>query len=376
MCLTTQQTIYKHVSKYLKQTSMKKLNILLFTLISVFISCSDSGDDQDPSENQTIAEITTKNATEINFESAISGGIISNSGNAEITEKGVLISETQIPEVGNSTRIVNNSQNNDFDVNLSNLEPNTSYNIRAYAINEIGIGYGENINFTTTDLLVQGNGVTDIDNNQYPTIIYDGYEWSTKNLEVEKYRNGDIIPQVQDQTQWANLTTGAWCYYENNSANGTTYGKLYNYHAVNDSRGLAPEGWHVANGGDYYRLTNFLIDNGFNCWDNDTNNYLGKSIASTTLWSSTGVSPNSCSPLSGNLSDNNSSGFNALPAGSRDSSGTFNDITGATRWWTGGSSATNQYIDFVDLIGHIGDGFRNTGSALQVSGMSVRIVKD
>lgn len=355
---------------------MKKLNILLFTLISVFISCTDSEDDQKTTENQTIAEITTKNVTEITFENAISGGIISTNGNAEITEKGILINANEIPVVGNSTRITNSTQNNDFDVNISNLEPNTSYNIRAYAINEIGVGYGESINFTTTDLLVQGNGVTDIDNNQYPTIIYDGDEWSTKNLEVEKYRNGDVIPQVQDQTQWENLTTGAWCYYENNSANGTTYGKLYNYHAVNDPRGLAPQGWHVATGGDYFRLTNFLIDNGFNCSPTDTTNSLGKAIASTTLWSPTGVSPNGCSPLSGSLADNNRSGFNALPAGSRDSSGIFNDITGATRWWTGGSSASNQFIDFVDLIGHLRTGFRDTGSALQVSGMSVRIVKD
>jgi uncharacterized protein (TIGR02145 family) len=354
---------------------MKKLNILFIILISIFISCSDSGDEQDINENQTIAEITTKNVTEITFEKAISGGIISTNGNSEITEKGILINANEIPEVGNSARIVISTQNNNFDVNLSNLETNTSYNIRAYAINEIGIAYGQNLNFTTTELLVQGNGVTDIDNNQYPSIIYDGYEWSTKNLEVEKYRNGDVIPQVQDQTQWANLTTGAWCYYENNPANGTTYGKLYNYHAVNDTRGLAPQGWHVATGGNYYRLTNFLIDNGFNCYETDTNS-LGKAIASRTLWSSTGVSPNACSPLSRNLSDNNQSGFNGLPSGSRDSSGIFNGITGAARWWTGGSPASNQYIGFVDLIGHIRLGFRATGSAQQVSGMAVRIVKD
>ena len=354
---------------------MKKLNILLFTLITVFISCSDSGDDQATNENQTIAEITTKNVTEITFQNAISGGIISTNGNAEITEKGILINANEIPVVGNSTRITNSTQNNDFDVNLSNLEPNTSYNIRAYAINEIGVGYGENINFTTTDLLIQGNGVTDIDNNQYPTIIYDGDEWSTKNLEVEKYRNGDVIPQVQDKTQWANLTTGAWCYYENNSANGTTYGKLYNWHAVNDSRGLAPQGWHVATSGDYYNLTNFLIKNGFNCWDNNTGNYLGKSIASKILWSPH-FSPNNCSPLSGNLSDNNTSGFNALPSGSRNSSGEFNGITDATRWWTKGASATDQFIDFTDLISHLPAAFRLNGSALQVSGMAVRIVKD
>ena len=97
---------------------MKKLNILFIILISIFISCSDSGDEQDINENQTIAEITTKNVTEITFEKAISGGIISTNGNSEITEKGILINANEIPEVGNSARIVISTQNNNFDVNL------------------------------------------------------------------------------------------------------------------------------------------------------------------------------------------------------------------------------------------------------------------
>ena len=354
---------------------MKKIKILFLSLIAFSYSCSDSADDQSTNQHQTVAEIATKVATEISFNSAKSGGIIVTNGGVVITEKGVLINKTETPVVGNSLRIVNITNNDNFDVNLSNLLPNTTYKIRAYAINEIGIGYGETISFTTTDLLVQGNGVTDIDNNQYPTIIYDGYEWSIKNLNVGHYRNGDVIPQVQNATEWANLTTGAWCYYANNSANGTIYGKLYNYHAVNDPRGLAPVGWHVATGGNFYRLTNFLIENGFNCFGTDSNN-LGKAIASKTLWSTTGIPPTNCSPLSGSLSTNNSSGFNGLPSGSRDSSGSFYGITGATRWWTGGSSATNPYIDFVDLVGHIKEGFRTGGSALQVSGMSVRIVKN
>ncbi len=354
---------------------MKNLKILFLSLIAFSYSCSDNADDQSTNQNQTVAEIATKDATAISFDSAKSGGIISTDGAVAITEKGVLINKTETPVVGNSLRIVNSTNSDNFDVNLSNLDPNTTYKIRAYAINEIGIGYGETKSFTTTDLLVQGNGVTDIDNNQYPTIIYDGYEWSTRNLNVEHYRNGDIIPQVQNPTEWANLTTGAWCYYANNSANGIIYGKLYNYHAVNDPRGLAPVGWHVAYGGDFYRLTTFLIENGFNCFGTDVNN-LGKAIASKTLWSSTGISPTNCSPLSGTLSTNNSSGFNGLPSGSRDSTGSFNGITGRTSWWTGGSSATNPYIAFVDLVGHIKEGFRTGGSALQVSGMSVRIVKN
>jgi uncharacterized protein (TIGR02145 family) len=80
-----------------------------------------------------------------------------------------------------------------------------------------------------------------------------------KNLNVSKYKNGDIIPQVTDGTQWANLTTGAWCWYNNDSATyAATYGKLYNWYAVNDPRGLAPEGWHVPSDGEWNILIKYL----------------------------------------------------------------------------------------------------------------------
>ena len=75
-----------------------------------------------------------------------------------------------------------------------------------------------------------------------PTTVIGTQQWMKENLEVVTYRNGDIIPQVTDATAWAALTTGAWCWYDNDPANGATYGKLYNWYAVNDSRGLAPKG--------------------------------------------------------------------------------------------------------------------------------------
>ena len=69
--------------------------------------------------------------------------------------------------------------------------------------------------------------------------------WALINLDVATYRNGDAIPQVQDGYAWSNLTSGAWCYYENTTTYGSTYGKLYNWYAVNDARGLAPNGYHI-----------------------------------------------------------------------------------------------------------------------------------
>jgi hypothetical protein len=82
--------------------------------------------------------------------------------------------------------------------------------------------------------------------------------WTTKNLDVATYRNGDVISQVSDKDAWANLTTGAWCYYENDAKNGVKYGKLYNWYAVNDARGLAPAGWHVPTDYEWEVLSTFL----------------------------------------------------------------------------------------------------------------------
>ncbi|MGG7036888.1 MAG: fibrobacter succinogenes major paralogous domain-containing protein [Flavobacterium sp.] len=81
--------------------------------------------------------------------------------------------------------------------------------------------------------------------------------WMMTNLDVTVYRNGDPIPHVQDPKEWATLTTGAWCYYENKEANGKVYGKLYNWYAVNDRRGLAPDGWHIPSDTEW----NSLIEN-------------------------------------------------------------------------------------------------------------------
>ncbi len=102
------------------------------------------------------------------------------------------------------------------------------------------------------------NRVRDIDGNTYKTVRIGNQIWMAENLNVSHYRNGDPIPQVQDTVKWTNLTTGAWCYYENNAANGYVYGKLYNWYAVNDPRGLAPKGWHVPKDGDWTVLERFL----------------------------------------------------------------------------------------------------------------------
>lgn len=92
----------------------------------------------------------------------------------------------------------------------------------------------------------------------YKSIVIGEQEWMTENLSVMCYKNGDTIPYVSDAVEWSKLTTGAWCYLDNNPANGKVYGKLYNWYAVADKRGLAPEGWHVPKEQEWTKLVDFL----------------------------------------------------------------------------------------------------------------------
>ena len=182
--------------------------------------------------------------------------------------------------------------------------------------------------------------------------------WKTKNLDVATYRNGDPIPQVTDATQWSNLNTGAWCYYENNTANGPVYGKLYNWYAVNDPRGLAPLGYHIPTDTEWITLIDFL-------GGADIGGSKMKEIG-TTHW----TTPNSGAT--------NSSGFIALPGGYRDiwiGGNLFNSIGNTGKWWSSteyGVSALSGW--FCEL------NFDNKGVSIpnytKKNGISVRCLKD
>ena len=105
---------------------------------------------------------------------------------------------------------------------------------------------------------VNNSDMVDINGNSYPTTSIGSQIWAAQNLDVNRYRNEDIIPHITNDSVWATLTTGAWCYYNNDSTLGKTYGKLYNHFAVTDPRGLSPEGWRVGSDSDWHTLSNYL----------------------------------------------------------------------------------------------------------------------
>ncbi len=177
--------------------------------------------------------------------------------------------------------------------------------------------------------------------------------WTCKNLNVHHYRNDDIIPEVRDSAEWANLTTGAWCYYNNDSALGAIYGKLYNWYAVNDPRGLAPEGWHVPTDAEWTTLTT----------------YLGGDSISGGKMKETGTSH----WQSPNAGATNESGFTALPGGALNYDGVFDLIDGYGFWWSSTETrATNAWSRALSYGStDIGRGDNHKGC-----GFSVRCIKD
>ncbi len=178
--------------------------------------------------------------------------------------------------------------------------------------------------------------------------------WMLYNLNVDKYRNGDPIPKVTDATAWTNLVTGAYCYYNNDSATyAAIYGKLYNWYAVNDSRGLAPAGWHIPTEIEWTSLTTYLG---------------GETIAGGPL-KETGTA-HWATP---NTGATNSSGFTGLPAGYRANFGSFSNVTTGAWWWTATQdNAANAWYRSTSY-GQVSIGRSSTAKQL---GASVRCIKD
>jgi len=177
--------------------------------------------------------------------------------------------------------------------------------------------------------------------------------WMTKNLDVSTFRNGDPIPQAKTDEEWVKAGDNkqpAWCYYENDPANGAKYGKLYNWYAVSDSRGLAPVGYHVPSDAEWEKLVDYLGGEG----------KAGDKMKSKQGWAEDG-------------NGTNSSGFSGLPGGTRYNYGAFIYIGEYGYWWSFTENNTNDawncYLSF-----NYGDVSRNNLN--KEEGFSVRCLRD
>jgi uncharacterized protein (TIGR02145 family) len=162
--------------------------------------------------------------------------------------------------------------------------------------------------------------VTDIDGNTYATIQIGTQVWMAENLRTARYRNGDAISNVTDDIRWGNLSSGAWCHYENDPEYEVPNGKLYNCYAVADSRKVCPAGWHVPTDAEWQQLESALGmpagELGQTGVRGEAQNLGGKMKATT-----------------------NSSGFTGLPGGYRDfTDGRFKDLGYIEFWWSASES--------------------------------------
>jgi len=206
--------------------------------------------------------------------------------------------------------------------------------------------------------------VTDIDGNVYQTVTIGTQEWMAENLKVTHYRNGDPIPHVTDAATWEGLTSGAYCEYDNDGGNVATYGRLYNWYAVDDSRNIAPEGWHVPTDEEWKQLEMYL---GMSQSEADDAGWRGTDEggklkeSGTTHWASP------------NTGATNESGFTALPGGYRFGSGYFDGMGYLAGFWssTEGSSSNAWYrgLGYDDAQVYRGYHYEHYG-------FSVRCVRD
>ena len=213
--------------------------------------------------------------------------------------------------------------------NITGLTPNTTYYFRPKAVNSLGEAHGPVKEFTTlkieeSDIVVFNPVLTygeinDIEGNVYKTIQIDDQTWMAQNLAVTKYNDGEQIPLVVDNSTWLSLDSDAYSWYANIEVK---YGALYNWYAVNSGK-LCPAGWRVPTDEDWTNLTDFFGG------DDVAGDKLKE--ATYTHW----ANPNRGS---------NSSGFTALPGGSRSSSGIYNAVKRDGYWWTSSYSDSNRGV--------------------------------
>jgi uncharacterized protein (TIGR02145 family) len=286
-----------------------KLACFMLVFILVFYCSKD--DDNPASPNVSVPVLSTDSVRMVTTISAQCCGTVTSDGGSPIIACGVCWCIDEQPTVDDNTTS-EDTKIGCFSCSITGLTSNTTYYVKAYATNSAGTGYGEVLSFTTTAL--ETGTVVDINGNTYNTVKIGNQWWMAENLKVTHYRNGDLMPNVAGNAEWQNLSTGAYCTYDNTMMHAHSYGMLYNWYAVNDSRNIAPEGWHVPNDSEWQTLIDFLG---------------GSSVAGGTMKES-----GTAHWENPNKDATNGCGFTALPGGVRYSYGKFFNIGTSGSWWS------------------------------------------
>ncbi len=221
--------------------------------------------------------------------------------------------------------------------------------------------------------------VRDIDNNDYQTVKIGDQWWMAENLRVTRYRNGDAIPTNIGNDQWENTISGAYAIYPHDKVDGinsdaemvAAYGKLYNWYAVDDSRGLCPAGWHVPSDDEWKQLEMYL---GMSEQDVNLTGYRGSPVGGKlkSIQTEPDPHPRWSSP---NTEANNESGFSGLPSGRRKDDGGYIVIGYNGGWWS--SSKDGTYLAWSRSLRYHYDGSSVTRATHNKNyGFSIRCLRD
>jgi uncharacterized protein (TIGR02145 family) len=259
-----------------------------------------------------VPTLTTATVTGVALTTAVSGGTITDDNGAAVTARGVCWNTSGNP-TASDPKTTNGSGTGSFTSNIAGLSAGTVYYVRAYATNSVGTGYGSQLRLSTS--------ASDIDGNVYKTVVIGTQLWMQSDLKTTTLNNNTPIPNVTDNTDWKNLTSIGYCWFNNNASYGSTYGILYNWYNVETSM-LCPSGWHVPSDAEFKTLEIYL---GMTQSEADNSGWRGANqgtqLKFTTTWTpSTGT---------------NSSGFTALGGGYRyGMDGSFNDMGVVSYWWS------------------------------------------
>jgi uncharacterized protein (TIGR02145 family) len=352
------------------------INTLVFLLFTQ--SCKEENIiEQVVVDNYLSYSITTTAVSSITTTTAISGGNILYDGGSQIIERGVCWDTLPNPTIL-SSRTFDGVSVGVYVSNIVGLIPSKKYYLRAYASSIDSTMYGNEIAFTTNDSIPSGGGggggsgnpciggptsVTDIDGNVYNVVTIGTQCWTKENLKTTRYRNGTVIPANLSPAQWNNTLSGAVSFYNNDTININTYGRLYNWYAVVDTSGLCPTGWHVPNDDEWNVLIKYLDQLA------DTSKLGVQSLSAGGILKEVGLA----NWLTPNVGANDSVQFTGLPGGYKLNTGSFSGLGSNSFWWSINAQAP-QYAYYFNL--YFNDSNASKLYGLKRYGFSVRCVRD
>jgi len=336
------------------RTQMKEalapLTIMVMALILVAVSCDKHPPIPPPPPVTNIPTVETVSVTLVSADetgAVISAfGKITNDGGTTVTYRGFYLSKKKSPTIDDTVVVA--SGGSSFNRTI-NLPVNETYYLVAFATNDKGTSTGT-VKSIKTDWLVK-----DVDGNVYHTLYLNKRWWLKEDLKTTHYRDGTAIPNITDNNDWMNLKTGAYANYNNDTSLVKTYGRLYNFYAIETGK-LGIKGWHVSTENEWLELYMAL--------GNDPHNGGKLKEVGTEHWKAP------------NVGATNSTGFTAIPGGDRsaDGLGKFNDLGISAVWWVNESVGTKR--GSVVFIDNDNDVLHVLVDAPKREGLAIRLIKN